>query len=125
MLTRPEEEELPLSDDYPGADFVRAAEEALSSGVQHSRADDGLQRVLSAAVRLYAARVEKELGPALPVASDRVSTTDVVVTVSDMIRAVDVNLFDLAARYRRPQSELVHAHISAAFGPITVDDEEK
>jgi hypothetical protein len=93
------------SDDYPGADFVRLAEEALSSGLRHSPADVGLQRVLSAAVRLYAARVEMEVGQAPPIASDTVSPTDVVVTVSDMIRAVDINLFDLAMWYRRPQGE--------------------
>lgn len=93
------------NDDYPGADFVRLAEEALSSGIRHSPADVGLQRVLSAAVRLYAARVEMEVGQAPPIASETVSPTDVVVTVSDMIRAVDINLFDLAMWYRRPQGE--------------------
>lgn len=81
--------------------FAAAADRALAAGAEVAFAD--IERAMSAAVKLYAAKTESEDTPAPPVASDRVTPTEVVVVVSEMLRAVDVSLFDLAMWYRRPR----------------------
>ncbi len=81
--------------------FAAAAERALAAGTDVASTD--IERAMSAAVKLYAAKTESEEPPAPPVASDRVTPTEVVVVVSEMLRAVDVSLFDLAMWYRRPR----------------------
>lgn len=62
-----------------------------------------LSDVLSAAVKEYAARFERD-GHALdpPVDRHAVTATEVVIVASELIRAVDLNLFDVAMWYRRP-----------------------
>ena len=81
--------------------FAAAAERALAAGAEIASAD--IERAMSAAVKLYAAKTESEQTLAPPVASDRVTPTEVVVVVSEMLRAVDVSVFDLAMWYRRPR----------------------
>lgn len=81
--------------------FAAAADRALAAGAVVASGD--IERAMSAAVKLYAAKTESEDTPAPPVASDRVTPTEVVVVVSEMLRAVDVSLFDLAMWYRRPR----------------------
>jgi hypothetical protein len=58
---------------------------------------------MTAAVRLYAARSERtgEFPP--PIAAD-LSATEVVTVVSEMIRAVNLNLFDLSMWHGRPRT---------------------
>jgi hypothetical protein len=89
--------------DFNGAAsaFVEAAQRVLASGgaAQISSAD--LEHVLTAAVKLYAAKAEAEAMPAPPVSADKITPTEVVVVVSEMMRAVDLNLFDLSMWYRR------------------------
>ena len=83
--------------------FAAAAERALASG-ECARIPGGeLEQVMTAAVKLYAAKTEAltEEMPAPPVSAEKVTPTEVVVTVSEMLRAVDVSLFDLAMWYRR------------------------
>ena len=84
-----------------GADFVEAAEHALSSGTHDQVSDAELERVMTAAVRLYAAKAEVDERPAPPVAAERVTPTDIVVTVSAMIRAVGLNLWDVSMWFNR------------------------
>jgi hypothetical protein len=84
-----------------GADFVEAAERALSSGRHDQVSDAELERVMTAAVRLYAAKTEVDERPAPPVAAERVTPTDIVVTVSAMIRAVGLNLWDVSMWFNR------------------------
>jgi hypothetical protein len=84
-----------------GADFVEAAERALSSGRPEQVPDAELERIMTAAVRLYAAKAEVEDSQALPVRPDQVTPTDVVVTVSAMIRAVGLNLWDVSMWFNR------------------------
>jgi hypothetical protein len=82
--------------------FAAAAERALAGG-EYSRIPAGdLERAITAAVKLYAAKTEAEAAPAPPVSAEKVTPTEVVVIVSEMLRAVDVSLFDLAMWYRRP-----------------------
>ena len=83
--------------------FAAAAERALSSGDCSRIPSAELARVMTAAVKLYAAKTETLAGetPAAPVSAEKVTPTEVVVVVSEMLRAVDVSLFDLAMWYRR------------------------
>jgi hypothetical protein len=84
-----------------GDDFVAAAERALSSGDPAQVADADLERVLTAAVRLYAAKTESDKPPTQPITPSAVTPTDIVVTVSDMIRAAGLNLWDVSMWFNR------------------------
>ena len=84
-----------------GDDFVAAAERALSSGDPAQVADADLERVLTAAVRLYAAKTESDKPPVQPITPSAVTPTDVVVTVSDIIKAAGLNLWDVSMWFNR------------------------
>jgi hypothetical protein len=84
-----------------GGDFVDAAERALASGDLSLVPDAELERVMTAAVRLYAAKAETDDPPATPITAERVTPTDVVVTASDIIRAAGLNLWDVSMWFRR------------------------
>jgi hypothetical protein len=87
-----------------GDDFVEAAERALTAGQPAQVSDVELERVLTAAVRLYAAKAETDKPPAQPVTPSAVSPTDIVVTVSDLIRAAGLNLWDVSMWFNRKKS---------------------
>ena len=55
---------------------------------------------MTAAVRLYAAKAESDAPPAV-VAPEQVTPTDIVVTVSALIRAVGLNLWDVSMWFNR------------------------
>jgi len=54
-------------------------------------------------VKLYAAKSEVDGAFAAPISAERATPTEVVVVVSEMLRAVNLNVFDLAMWYRRPR----------------------
>lgn len=81
--------------------FVEAVHRALASGAAAQMPSADLERVLTAAAKLYAAKAEAETTPPPPVSADKITPTEVVVVVSEMMRAVDLNLFDLSMWYRR------------------------
>jgi hypothetical protein len=83
-----------------GSDFVTAAEHALQSGKLDGVSDAELERVMTAAVRLYAAKAEADEPPAV-VTPELVTPTDIVVTVSALIRAVGLNLWDVSMWFNR------------------------
>ena len=83
-----------------GGDFVAAAEHALASGQLDGVSDAELEGVMTAAVRLYAAKADTDTPPAV-VTPDRVTPTDIVVTVSALIRAVGLNLWDVSMWFNR------------------------
>jgi hypothetical protein len=83
-----------------GSDFVTAAEHALQSGQLDRVSDAELERVMTAAVRLYAAKAEADEPPAVVTAA-QVTPTDIVVTVSALIRAVGLNLWDVSMWFNR------------------------
>jgi hypothetical protein len=87
--------------DMLGDDFVAAAERALSSGDPAQVADAELERVLTAAVRLYAAKTESDKPPMQPITPANVTPTDIVVTASDMIKAAGLNLWDVSMWFNR------------------------
>jgi len=91
--------------DASGAAFCASAEEALQSGKPDAIPDDVLQRILSAAVRLYAAKSEDRTAE-LPVFGDQpVNATEAVIAICAMMRAADLNFFDLQMWYRRAPNE--------------------
>ena len=84
-----------------GDDFVRAAELALSSGDPSMVSDAELERVLTAAVRLYAAKAESDAPPDQAVTPTSVTPTDIVVAVTGIIRSAGLNLWDVSMWFNR------------------------
>ena len=85
---------------------LAAAEKALHEGATEQISDEAVQRLLTAGAKLFANKVEMEDRFFLPFVSREAATaTDVVVTVSEMLRAVNLNTFDLAMWFRRPRPE--------------------
>ncbi len=85
--------------------IFQAALEAVEAGETESFSDETVQQLMTAAVKLFAAKVEREdrffspiLGP-----GEVVTPTDVVVAVSEILRAVNLNTFDLAMWFNRPR----------------------
>ncbi|MEE2970630.1 MAG: hypothetical protein VX741_10915 [Pseudomonadota bacterium] len=102
--------------DDNGADFAElesavekafaAAEKALNEGTTDQISDETVQRLLTAGSRLYANKTEMEDRFFLPILSAESATaTDIVVTVTELLRAVNLNTFDLAMWFRRPRSD--------------------
>jgi hypothetical protein len=83
--------------------FAGEVERALSSNDFSRITSSELERVITAAVKLYAAKAEAEETLAAPVSAEKATPTEVVVFVSEMLRAVNVSVFDLAMWYRRPR----------------------
>ena len=86
-----------------GAAFCASVDDALTNGTPDAVPDENLQRVLSAAVRLYAAKSEDR---ALAPFGDRpVNATEAVTAICAFMRAADLNFFDLQMWYRRGDRE--------------------
>ncbi|MGB7035702.1 MAG: hypothetical protein WBD71_09250 [Xanthobacteraceae bacterium] len=83
-------------------DFCAAARTALKRGKPDSISDRTLQRILTAAVKLYAAKVERRGHDVAPFAPGTVTATETVVTACGLIRAADLNMFDVAIWFHRP-----------------------
>lgn len=85
---------------------LAAAEKALTDGTTDQISDQTVQRLMTAATRIFANKIEMEDRFFLPFTSREAATaTDVVVTVSEMLRAVNLNTFDLAMWFRRPRPD--------------------
>ena len=85
-------------------DFVELAVQDLLRPEAGQLADDDLAKVMTAAVRLYAARTEARDRYPSPLQTGELMATDVAIAVSEMIRAVDMNLFDLSMWHGRPRN---------------------
>ena len=84
------------------ADFCAAANDALKRGEPDAISDRTLQQVLTAAVKVYAAKVERRGHHVVPFPQHAVTATETVVTACGMIRAADLNMFDVAIWFHRP-----------------------
>jgi hypothetical protein len=84
------------------ADFCGAARDALKRGEPDAISDKALQEVLTAAVKLYAAKVERRGHDVEPFPRGTVTATETVVTACGLIRAADLNMFDVAIWFHRP-----------------------
>lgn len=87
-----------------GAGFCRAVDAALKRGEPGAVSDEALRRVITAAVKIYAAKAETAAGEIPPFDKRDITATEAVTAVCAMIRAVDLNLFDVAMWFRRPLS---------------------
>jgi len=83
-------------------DFCAAARNALKHGKPDAISDKMLQKVLTAAVKVYAAKVERRGHDVAPFAHGAVTATETVVTACGLIRAADLNMFDVAIWFHRP-----------------------
>jgi hypothetical protein len=84
------------------SDFCAAARDALKRGEPDAISDETLQHVLTAAVKVYAAKVERRGHDVAPFAQGTVTATETVVTACGLIRAADLNMFDVAIWFHRP-----------------------
>lgn len=80
-----------------GQVLARAADTLDGALVQPDRVrDEDLRKVLSSAVRLYAAKADSGMRTPLPPAGGGVTVTDAMLTVTDILHALDVQLFELS-----------------------------
>jgi len=84
------------------ADFCAVANDALKRGEPDAISDKTLQQVLTAAVKVYAAKVERRGHDVEPFPRGTVTATETVVTACGLIRAADLNMFDVAIWFHRP-----------------------
>jgi hypothetical protein len=98
-----------------GADVLSRPDSALEDAVAHLKAvreggtgeavsDEILGRLLTEAIRLYAVKVEASGKFPVPVTKEA-TATDVVLMACELIRAEDVNMFDLMMWYDRRRSQ--------------------
>ena len=82
---------------------LKDAERALAEGRTKEISDETVQQLLTAGARLFAKKIEMEERYFLPFTSREAATaTDVVTTVCEMLRAADLNTFDLSMWFSRP-----------------------
>ncbi|MFL6798679.1 MAG: hypothetical protein ACJ8F3_14810 [Xanthobacteraceae bacterium] len=85
--------------------FCAEVQAALAQGKPETIADEQLQRVLTAAVRLYAAKAEDRAHELPPFGEHPVNATEAVTVICAIMRAADLNFFDLQMWYRRAPNE--------------------
>src|ERR1700735_4556300 len=73
--------------DVKPADFCAAARDALKRGEPDAISDRTLQQVLTAAVKVYAAKVERRGHDVVPFPQHAVTATETVVTACGLLRA--------------------------------------
>ena len=86
----------------PGADFSARVQGALDRGEPDAISDQELQKVLAAAVKCYAAKAERRGSGLEPFPEGLITATETVVAACAMIRAADLNIFDVAMWFHRP-----------------------
>ncbi|MDA0239008.1 MAG: hypothetical protein O3A84_03140 [Proteobacteria bacterium] len=85
---------------------LEIVEQALREGETEGIPDETVQRLLTAGTRLFANKVEMEERFFSPYTGpEAVTATDVVMTCSDMLRAVNLSTFDLAMWFQRPRPD--------------------
>ena len=85
---------------------LEIVERALRDGETENIPDETVQRLLTAGTKLFANKVEMEERFFSPYTGpEDVTATDVVMTCSDMLRAVNLSTFDLAMWFQRPRPD--------------------
>jgi hypothetical protein len=82
-------------------DFIALAKAALARRDPDAISDAVLQEVFAAALKVYAAKIEKRGGELAPYRDGDVTATESVVAACALIRAADLNLFDVAMWFNR------------------------
>jgi hypothetical protein len=85
----------------PDAGFATLAAAALERGEPDAIPDELLRKTLAAAVKVYAAKAERRGGALAPFAAGEVTATESVVAACALIRAADLNMFDVAMWFHR------------------------
>ena len=85
--------EPPLAERVAG--LYREAQEILASGETERISAESVQQLMTAAVKLYVAKRE-EGASFLPFADDSVTATEVSVTAHGMLKAADMQVFELS-----------------------------
>jgi hypothetical protein len=93
-----------VSAENHGSAFCAMVTAALRGGDLDAIPDDALRRVLTAAVKAYAAKAEAAGGEFAPFEDGQVTATETAVAACAMIRAAELNLFDIAMWFGRPVS---------------------
>jgi hypothetical protein len=83
------------------ASFATMAADALKRGEPDAIPDELLRKTLAAAVKVYAAKAERRGGALAPFAEGTVTATESVVAACALIRAADLNMFDVAMWFHR------------------------
>ena len=83
------------------ATFAALAADALKRGEPDAIPDELLRKTLAAAVKVYAAKAERRGGALAPFAEGAVTATESVVAACALIRAADLNMFDVAMWFHR------------------------
>jgi hypothetical protein len=84
------------------AELCAEIESALKRGEPDVISDAGLKAAMAAVVKLYGAKVEAAGDELSPFEKGALTATETVVMASAMIRAADLNLFDVAMWFGRP-----------------------
>jgi hypothetical protein len=85
---------------------LEAAEAALANDATADISDLAVQRLLTAGTLLFARKAEQEDRYFSPLTGpDAATATDVAITVTDLLRAVNLNTFDLAMWSNRPRPD--------------------
>jgi len=83
--------------DKKAEEVLAAVEDLTSRGATGGVPDETVQRLLLAGVRLFAHKVDNEHRAIRPVPeSADMNATEVAVTVTELMRVADLNMFDLA-----------------------------
>ena len=92
--------------DLAASRALEIVERALRDGKTENIPDETVQRLLTAGTKLFANKVEMEERFFSPYTGpEDVTATDVVMTCSDMLRAVNLSTFDLAMWFQRPRPD--------------------
>jgi hypothetical protein len=87
-------------------DLFEAVEEALAQDRAGAISDEAAQKIMTAAVKLFHRKSVAEGRAFLPVISEQALTpTEAVQGACELIRAVNLNPFDLALWYSRPRPD--------------------
>ena len=79
------------------AEATRVGDQLLTTARTANIPDASVQQILTMAVRLYSRKMDEEGRSFSPLADGQILTaTDVAVTVTALMHAADLNLFDLA-----------------------------
>lgn len=101
-------EEEPNSLDHHAQCAWAMVQKALASGSTAGIPDETVQNLVMAGVRLFAAKVDSERRHFSPIAQQcPLTATDVAVATTELLHAVDLNLFDLSMWASRPRDDEV------------------
>jgi hypothetical protein len=85
-------------------DLFNAVEQTLAEDAASTVSDEAVQKMMTAALKLYNRKSNAEGRAFLPVVSEQALTpTEAVQGACELIRAVNLNPFDLALWYSRPR----------------------